>query len=91
LGGAALSVAGADGCFNSSSVFGRNLIISTVFRLRSRRLGSGYLRHENNVKSEDISEICFIDRDVGADRQRQSQCPLDEEKHILKVINGIEE
>jgi len=49
------------------------------------------LRHENKVKRAYYSEICLIESHTGAERQGQSQCSLDEEKNILKVINGIEE
>jgi hypothetical protein len=91
---AALSVADAGGCFNSSSVFGRNLIISMVFRLRSgwwEQASTHELASEKQDKRRTFLEICPIDRHDGADRQRQSQCPLDKEKRILEMINGNEE
>jgi hypothetical protein len=36
-------------------------------------------------------EIRTGKRDIGAEHQRQSQRPANEEKHILKLVNGIEE
>lgn len=56
-----------------------------------RNEGSWYFRHGNMVKCVIRLEIRLIDSHAGAKRQRQSQCPLDEEKNISKVINGIEE
>jgi hypothetical protein len=56
-----------------------------------RKEGSWYFHHENKVKCVTRSEICLLDSHAGAKRQRQGQCPLDEEKNISKVINGIEE
>ncbi|WP_428425033.1 hypothetical protein [Pararhizobium sp.] len=61
--------------------------LSAVLRIE----GSWYFRHENKVKCVTRSEIRLIDSHAGAKRQRQSQCPLDEEKNISKVINGIED